>query len=97
MGDHKKADLLSQRGIIVFSGQAHIFASYSDAERYAESLVRDTDDPIKFATLVPNTPTAERTLMEQAVVVVDRGIVAATAEEAVNYDYLTIDPDPEED
>lgn len=92
MGVRKKGDeRLTNPGILVFAGQARLFQSYDEAERYAESLVRDTDEPIKFATLLPNTPTSEHTLMEQAVVVVDRGIVAATAEDAAEYGYLTDD------
>lgn len=91
-----RKSVTTERGIIVFAGQARLFKSYGEAERYAESLVRDTDEPVQFATLVPNNTTAERTIMEQAVVVVDRGIVAGTADEAVEYGYLIHHTDEEE-
>jgi hypothetical protein len=94
----KKTDRLSSPGILVFAGQAAIFESYEDAERYATSLVRDTDEPIKYATILPNTQVGgSHTLMESAVIIVDRGIVAVTSEDAVKDGYLDLDPDPEED
>jgi hypothetical protein len=91
----KKHQYLSKPGILVFVGTPRLFGSYEEAERYAESMVRDTDEPVQFATILPNTqPGGDRTVMDTAVVVVDRGIVASTAEDAVEYGYLA---DPEED
>lgn len=91
----EKKEFLSKPGILVFAGTPRMFGSYEEAERYAESLVRDTDEPIMFATILPNTqPGGDRTVMDTAVVVVDRGIVASTAQDAVDYGYLA---DPEEE
>lgn len=91
----KKNQFLSKPGILVFAGTPRLFDSYEEAERYAESLVRDTDEPVTFATILPNSqPGGDRTVMDTAVVIVDRGIVASSADDAVEYGYLA---DPEED
>lgn len=92
----KKESIIGKPGILVFLGQAVIFESYEDAEKYAERALEDGS--LKFATIVPNSQSGgTRTVLDSAIVVVNRGVVAGIAEDALAEGYLCEDPEEDED
>lgn len=82
----KKIDRLSAPGFLVFTGQPRVFATYEEAERFASHSVRDGEE--RYATILGNTTDTERTLMEQALIMVDRGVALVTSEEAIKDGFL---------
>lgn len=88
----RKIDRLSAPGVLVFLGQPAVFDSIEEAERAAQAWVQEGD--LKYATIIENViGDVDRTVMERAIVIVNRGVAEVTTEEAIKEGYLDVSPE----